>query len=116
MASLESTITATREEAKRGSEAAVEVAERAHEEAAALEPPRTIVVEDASRDPTEEQPAMAGRDRRDRLRGASRPAPNVAWDEPRSDRRQRDAMLESVEGFDLVLPDVRIDEEGELAN
>jgi DivIVA domain-containing protein len=31
---------------------------------------------------------------------------------PASDLRQTDELLESVEGFDLVMPDVRIDEDG----
>jgi DivIVA domain-containing protein len=113
MASLESTITATREEAKRGSEAAVDVAERAHEEAAALEAPRTIVLDDASPMP-EDQLAMADETSETGSEVPQSATPNLAWEVPRADRRQRDAMLDSVEGFDLVLPDVRIDEEGEL--
>jgi DivIVA domain-containing protein len=109
MASLESTITVTREEAKRGSEAAVEVADRAHEEVAALEPPRTVVLEDDAEAPMEEGVAVA---QETDSEAAESFTPNLAWEVPQTDRR--DAMLESIEGFDLVLPDIRIDEEGEL--
>ncbi len=34
---------------------------------------------------------------------------------PASDTRQTDQLLDSMEGFDLVLPDISIDEEGEIA-
>lgn len=34
---------------------------------------------------------------------------------PASDIRQTDELLDSMEGFDLVLPDLKIDEEGEVA-
>jgi DivIVA domain-containing protein len=33
---------------------------------------------------------------------------------PASDTRQTDELLDSMEGFDLVLPDLKIDEEGEV--
>jgi hypothetical protein len=109
MASLESTITVTREEAKRGSEAAVEVADRAHDEVAALEAPRTVLLEDAA--PASEEEGIA--DAQETVSEmAESPTPNLVWEVAQTDRR--DAMLESIEGFDLVLPDIRIDEEGEL--
>jgi DivIVA domain-containing protein len=112
MASLESTITVTREEAKRGAEAAVEVADRAREEVALLEPPPTVVVADVPPSAEEERAAVAQETIAEMAQADSQ---NGAWDRPRSERGQRDAMLESLEGFDLVLPDIRIDEDGELA-
>ena len=109
MASLESTITVTRDEAKRGSEAAVELAERAHDEVSALEPPHTVIPEDTAPVPQEEGATVA----EDTDAGvAENLTRNLAWEVPQTDRR--DAMLESIDGFDLVLPDIRIDEEGEL--
>lgn len=120
MASLESTITVTREEAKRGSEAAVLVAEQAHQEVTAMEPPgaAAIAVDETAPDaaPADVAPIVLDGDptvlAQETIAGPEASA--SAWTGPRSERGQRDAMLESIEGFDLVLPDIRIDEEGEL--
>ncbi len=117
LGSLESTITSTRDDAKRGSEAPAELVEHARSEVATMEPPRTdqavvdergapaiedgdvAIVAEATADAPEASPA------------------SLIWDraeESKRDRAKQDDLLGSVEGFDLVLPDVRIDEDGDV--
>src|SRR5439155_17728485 len=112
MSNLESTITVTRDEAKRGSEAAGQVAERAHAEVGQLEPPPRLS-EPAppatppweSEPPDSDRAAVAQEEISDIAFGAAPPAWEAAT---RGVAAERPDMLESVEGFDLVLPDIRI--------
>ena len=111
MASLESTITVTREEAKRGSEAATDVEDRAHTEAESLRIPDDFADEAPDADP--ERAAVAQEAISDVARGID---PAMFWEERgRTPSAERDEMLGTVEGFDLILPDIRIDEDGEVS-
>jgi DivIVA domain-containing protein len=135
MGSLESTIMTTREDAKRGSDASAEIAELAHTEVAAMDQPQPPVAERGA-------PAMAPEGSADLPADvAATDAPVVSdeqaehveqgeqgeqpqrstaaniWNEkaePRQGPPRQDELLQSVEGFDLVLPDIRIDEEGDI--
>jgi DivIVA domain-containing protein len=153
MASLESTIDSTRDETKRGAEAAATVTHEAHEEAASLAAPDGAELAEASAfeessEPTigeagaeEPQPwaaeavidpgmreeehgftpgsangmSQAGMDLEGFPSGsAAGPADAAEWEAPLTERGKAEDPMAAEETFDLVLPDLTIDEEGEI--
>jgi DivIVA domain-containing protein len=118
MASLESTINATQEDARRGSEASMQVMERARSEVGLMEPPPYSSEPDPGPGPRmPDQPA----DERAAVAQAAiseiaepESDPTAAWDTlgaPLGVDRPS-----SEDAFDLVLPDIRIDEDGEVGD
>ena len=123
LGSLESTISATRDDAKRGSEAPAELVEHARSEVATMEPPAPTsehapVAERGAPAMEEEDVAVIAGATDAEATDAPEVSPaSLIWDrtdEPQRERTKQDDLLGSVEGFDLVLPDVRIDEDGDV--
>jgi DivIVA domain-containing protein len=158
MASLESTIDSTRDETKRGAEAATVVTQAAHEEVASLaapaapaaveavEPPpfeqspeATIDVADVEEPPPwSAEPAIdSGAPDEEEERGfasgsangmsqsgvdlegfrsgpPTSPGGGTEWEAPLTERGRAEESIGAEETFDLVLPDLTIDEEGEI--
>jgi DivIVA domain-containing protein len=120
MASIESTILATQEDARRGQEAAMQLVDRAHTEVGAMEPPPHT----AEPGP-EPSPLVPEFPHQERAELAQETISDIAYDEEGApaeapawetlDAPSADERITSVEdGFDLVLPDIRIDEDGEV--
>jgi hypothetical protein len=153
MASLESTIDVTRDETRRGAEAAAAVSAQALVEATSLETPESVseplteleplaaaVMDDAEAEPQdpqahdpapsmEEEPAVEERGFSagsangmsaglgDHEYEATAPAHLEGaddWDAPAVEPGTTEQLAGTEESFDLVLPDLRIDEEGEI--
>jgi DivIVA domain-containing protein len=116
MASIESTILATQEDARRGQEAAVQLVDRAHTEVGKMDPPPHT--SEPGPAPTPMVPDVPQQDRAELAQEtitdiAQDESPPPVWEalQPSADER-----ITSVEdGFDLVLPDIRIGEDGEIA-
>jgi DivIVA domain-containing protein len=153
MASLESTIDSTRDETKRGAEAAAALTQQAHEEVAGLAAPSMV---EAAEPAAFEHPPQSAIDLADveesepwapapvadpvvheeergfpsgSANGMSqagmdieglRPTPPASlgegaeWEAPLMERGSAEASMGSEETFDVVLPDLTIDEEGEI--
>jgi DivIVA domain-containing protein len=118
MASIESTILATQEDARRGQEAAMQLVDRARNEVGMMEPPPHT--SEPGPDPVPTVPEFPHQERAELAQeaitdiAAQEEALPPVWEALEAPVVADDRITSVEDGFDLVLPDIRIDEDGEV--